>query len=51
MNRQISIDEMIKWIGEYRKTTNDEETSTMLSMIGIFLAQLNDLYIKYESSR
>lgn len=39
----MSIDEMIKWIDEYRKTVKDEETNTRLSMIGIFLVKLKDL--------
>ena len=39
----MSIDEMIKWLDEYRKTLNDEDANIRLSMIGIFLAKLKDL--------
>ena len=42
----MSIEEMIKWIDEYRKTVKDEEVNTRLSMIGIFLAKLKDLCVK-----
>jgi len=39
----MNIEEMIKWIDEYRKTVKDEEVNTRLSMIGIFLVRLKDL--------
>jgi len=39
----MSIEEMIKWLDEYRRTVKDEETNARLSMIGIFLVRLKDL--------
>lgn len=39
----MSIEEMIKWIDEYRKTVIDEEVNTRLSLIGIFLVRLKEL--------